>query len=80
MSDLGKNTITIWTCATSGDGMDLEVIAGRSFEEVAAPCRAALHEMDWDTRHGTPIDTPEQLADAWRETFDGICLIQSHEV
>jgi len=72
--------VTVWTCVTYGDGMDLEVVAGRSFEELAEPCRIALREMEWDERHGSPLETAEQIADAWGETFDGICLIQSHEI
>jgi hypothetical protein len=60
--------------------MDLEVVLGSSFEEVAEPCRASLREMEWEARHGSPLDTAEQIAEAWGETFDGICLIQKHEV
>lgn len=77
----GKNTLTIWTCTTYGDQMPLETVVGRSFEEVAEPCRQSLREMDWLEQDGPPpIETAEQIADAWGETFDGFCVIRSHEI
>lgn len=65
-----------WTCTTDGDGMPIETVTARSFEEAAEPCRAALREMEWDERHGTPLDTAAEIADAWRETFRGRCEIK----
>lgn len=65
-----------WTCTTDGDGMPLEVVTARTFEEAAEPCRIALQEMDWEERHGWPLDTAEEIADAWRETFRGQCVIE----
>lgn len=72
--------VRIWTCTTDGDGMPIETVAGASFESLAGPCRIALREMDWDKRHGTPLDSAEQINDAWQETFDGVCIIESHEI
>lgn len=71
-----KNTLTIWTCTTYGDAMPLETTVGREFEAVAEPCRESLRQMEW----GGAIDTAEQIADAWGETFDGFCVIARHEI
>jgi len=71
-----KNTLTVWTCTTYGDQMPLETVVGRDFEEIAEPCRISLRQMECDS----PIETAEQINVAWGETFDGFCVIASHEI
>ena len=72
--------LVIWSCATYGDAMEIAVELGRTFEEVAEPCREALRQMDWEGRHGSPIETAEQISEAWGEVFDGLCALTRHEV
>ncbi len=68
--------VTVWTCTTDGDNMPMDTTVGRSFEDVAEACRQTLA---LESRvEGMPLDTAEQISDAWQKAFDGACIIESH--
>ena len=70
----------IWTCTTDGDDMPIETTVHATFESAAEPCRVALREMEWESRHGDQIETADQIAAAWDETFGGHCIIVEHDL
>jgi hypothetical protein len=74
-------TQTVWTVTTDGDNMPTETNVFLTEAEAFEHVRDGLMDACKPTQLASLKAMPtEQLSGAWEETYDGFCIVQSHDL